>query len=152
MQGRKPLPTHLKLVKGERRTSRINQKEPKPVTGSLRLAPSWFTEDQKEIWRYAIKHAPPGLLKKIDASVLAIWVVAKDTHQKAAEALAKSSLLYKTKNGEAMQNPYLPVINKQALLMLRAAAEMGFTPSSRSRISIDGYGEKQPQDPLEKYL
>jgi phage terminase small subunit len=36
-----------------------------------------------------------------------------------------------------VQSPYLSIINKQAQIMVKAAAEMGFTPSSRSRISVD---------------
>lgn len=31
MAGRKPLPTHLKLVKGTARPHRLNKAEPKPV-------------------------------------------------------------------------------------------------------------------------
>jgi phage terminase small subunit len=34
-------------------------------------------------------------------------------------------------------SPYLQIINKQSEIMIRAAAELGFTPSSRSRISVD---------------
>jgi phage terminase small subunit len=33
-----------------------------------------------------------------------------------------------------IQNPYLPIVNRQMLLMLRAASELGFTPCSRARI------------------
>ncbi len=35
-----------------------------------------------------------------------------------------------------MQSPYLAIINKQAQLLQRAAAEMGFTPASRSRVAL----------------
>jgi transposase len=35
-----------------------------------------------------------------------------------------------------VQSPYLAIINKQAQLMSRAAAEMGFTPVSRSRVAL----------------
>jgi 2-succinyl-5-enolpyruvyl-6-hydroxy-3-cyclohexene-1-carboxylate synthase len=35
-----------------------------------------------------------------------------------------------------MQSPYLAIANKQAQIMTKAAIEMGFTPASRSRISI----------------
>jgi phage terminase small subunit len=33
------------------------------------------------------------------------------------------------------QSPYLAIANRQAEIMLRVAAEFGFTPASRSRIS-----------------
>lgn len=34
MAGRKPLPTHLKLVKGTARSHRMNKSEPKPVVAT----------------------------------------------------------------------------------------------------------------------
>lgn len=151
MLGRKPIPTHLKLVKGNPGKRKINRREPQPI-GELKTAPDWLTDEQKEIWNYAITHAPPGLLKMIDASVLVVWTVARDTHQKAAQNFAKSKMLYTTKSGDPMQNPLLPVMNKQAILMMKAAGELGFTPSSRSRIEIDGYGPQQSKNPLDKYL
>jgi hypothetical protein len=39
---------------------------------------------------------------------------------------------------EPTQSPYLPVINRQALIMLKAASERGFTPVSRPRIFRSG--------------
>lgn len=38
--------------------------------------------------------------------------------------------------GVPMQSPYLAIANKQAQIMTKAAVEMGFTPASRSRISV----------------
>jgi len=35
-----------------------------------------------------------------------------------------------------MQSPYLAIANKQAQIMTKAATEMGFTPASRSRVSL----------------
>ena len=35
-----------------------------------------------------------------------------------------------------MQSPYLAIANKQAQIMTKAAIEMGFTPASRSRITL----------------
>lgn len=90
-----------------------------------------------EGWCYAIEHAPAGLLKKLDRTVLMIWVVAEDLHRQAAEKLAKFGLLTQAPNsGMPMQSPFLPILNKQAQIMLKAAEQLGFTPASRSRISI----------------
>jgi phage terminase small subunit len=35
-----------------------------------------------------------------------------------------------------MQSPYLAIAYKQAQIMTKAAVEMGFTPASRSRITL----------------
>jgi phage terminase small subunit len=41
-------------------------------------------------------------------------------------------------NGGHARSPYVGILNQQAAVMLKCAAEMGFTPSSRSRVKVDG--------------
>jgi phage terminase small subunit len=66
--------------------------------------------------------------------------------------------MVKSPTGYPMQSPYLAIANRQAELMMRIASEFGFTPASRSRISVpppdqlplldlnaDDYGEKTPE-------
>lgn len=137
MRGAKPKPTHLKVIAGNPGRRPLNKREPKPA-GDLKDAPEWMTDSQKSIWAKAIRSAPAGLLKELDESVLVTWVVAADLHRQASENVARFGLLTTTPNtGEEIQSPYLPIVNRQAQIMLKAAAEMGFTPSSRSRVSMD---------------
>jgi phage terminase small subunit len=37
---------------------------------------------------------------------------------------------------QQIQSPYLPIMNRQAVLMMKAASELGFNPTSRSKIVI----------------
>lgn len=135
-RGTKPRPTVLKLVAGNPGRRELNMNEPQPQ-GDLKDAPTWMTPAQREGWDYAIEHSPPGLLKHLDRSVLAIWVIAEDTHRQAALKVSATGLLVKAPLTEQpMQSPYLAIQNKQALIMMKAAAELGFTPSSRSQISV----------------
>lgn len=84
-----------------------------------------------------VTNAPYGLLKQLDRSVLAIWVVAEDLHRESATKIAQYGLLTKSPNaGLPLQSPYLAILNKQAQIMLKAGAELGFSPSSRSRVQI----------------
>lgn len=135
MAGRKPKPTQLKVVTGTFRKDRANEREPKP-TGDLSDAPEHFSEAQRAAWEYAIQHAPKGLLKKLDLSVLEIWVTACVFHREAAQKVATTGQVIKSPSGYPVMNPYLANMNKQAQIMLKAAAEMGFTPASRSRIVL----------------
>lgn len=101
--------------------------------------PHWLNDSQKDIWRYAVKGVPPNLLRKTDASVFTVWVVACDLHAEAVQKVNKLGQMVKSPvQGVPMQNPYLASANKQALLMLKAAGEMGFSPRSRSRVKADG--------------
>jgi phage terminase small subunit len=49
----------------------------------------------------------------------------------------KFGMLTKAPNtGLPIQSPYLPIVNKQAAIMLKAAEQLGFTPVARSRIQL----------------
>lgn len=148
MRGRKPVPTVLKKIRGNPSKTPENVREPIPV-GDLVAAPEWMTADQTAGWNYAITNAPPGLLRIIDRSALAVWVVAESLHVEACKFQARAGLLTRVgvappraRPGEVQepdnrvlqQSPFLAIINKQAFLMLKAAAELGFTPASRSRV------------------
>ena len=136
MPGRKPLPTAIKKVKGTLQKCRINPHEPKP-DGDLVEPPQYMTEGAMAAWHYALECAPAGLLKKLDMSILETWANAADLYRKAQAGLNKTGLLMKAHNtGVPMQSPYLAIANKQAQIMTKAATEMGFTPASRSRVSV----------------
>lgn len=147
MVGRKPKPTRLKVVQGTFRKDRASANEPRP-SGDLSDAPERLTETQREVWRYAIEHAPKGLLKMLDLSMLEIWVVACVFHREAAQKVAATGQVIKSPSGYPVMNPYMANMNKQAQIMMKAAAEMGFTPASRSRIAVAA--EVLEEDPWAK--
>src|SRR5688572_16315449 len=115
MRGRKPKPSYLKVLDGNAGKRPANTAEPIPI-GNLedQAPPEWMDEIQKQGWRYAMQHAPPGLLKKLDRSALAVWVCAEAVHAHAATEVARLGSLLKSKEGQPYQNPYLSIMNKQA--------------------------------------
>jgi len=136
MRGRKPHPTALTLIAGNPSRKKLPVAEPKP-DGDLYAPPAWLTPDQQDIWRAAISNAPRGLLRQLDESLLTIWVVAADMHKQATLQVARFGMIVKSPTqGYPVQSPYLAVINRQAEIMLRVASELGFTPTSRSRITL----------------
>jgi P27 family predicted phage terminase small subunit len=136
MRGRRPKPTDLKELEGNPGKRPLNKREPRPK-GDLYAAPEWMSDSQREGWAYAITNAPYGLLKQLDRSILAIWVVAEDLHREAAEKIVQYGLLTKSpKAGLPLQSPYLAILNKQAQIMLKAGAELGFSPASRTRVQV----------------
>ena len=72
----------------------------------------------------------------------ALWV-------EAVASIERYGTMVKSPNGYPMQSPYVAVANKQVEIMVRIAAELGMTPSSRTRIRV---GEKTPEDPFEAFL
>jgi P27 family predicted phage terminase small subunit len=126
----------LKQLRGNPGKRRLNHDEPIPP-GELNEPPDWMTAAQKAGWNYAIEHAPRGLLKQLDRSTLVAWVVAEDLHRNASMMIEKFGLLTKAPHsGMPMQSPYLPIVNKQAMIMLKAVEQLGFSSASRSRIQL----------------
>lgn len=150
VRGTKPKPTQLKILEGNPGGKALNKKEPK-AKKALRECPAWFDRMHREVWEHVLDQAPAGLLKSIDEAVLITYVTAYITHQRATEELCSSELLMESLMGGIKVNPLIQVQSKAALVMLRAAAEMGFTPSSRSRVTVDpddGDDEDKPQSPF----
>jgi P27 family predicted phage terminase small subunit len=158
-RGPKNIPTVLKELHGNPGKRALPVDEPDGV-GDLWAPPAWFNDEQRDQWNYAIDHAPPGLLTGTDREVLAIWCVACVEHARAAQEVRKLGQVVKTKDGNAIQNPFLPIVNRQALIMLRAGAEMGFSPAARASLGSaapafgDGPGRRRirGESELDRYL
>ena len=142
-RGRKPKPPELKILTGNPGKREISQNFPKSET-EIGRAPNWFSKEQKSTWNHAVKHAPRGLLTVMDRSPLIVWVVANDIHRQAGLAMLDDGLVIKSQKGLPIQNPYLSIMNRQAELMIKASAELGFSPSSRCKVTVSG---NQPLPP-----
>lgn len=138
MAGRKPLPVAVKTIKGTLQKCRTNPREPKP-TGTLCTPPEYMSDSAKEAWNYAVSNSPPGLLSVLDGAVLERWANCSGLYR---EALAKinragvSGMIIKTPSGILRRSPLMDVIRDLAMEMKIYESEMGFTPASRSRISM----------------
>lgn len=153
MKGRKPKPTALHKLSGTLNATRHKERDREPVAeGDLDAPPDWMSDGQRESWRYAIEHAPSGVLKRIDRGVLAVWVQAEDMHRIASIAQmrvdvgADTPLLTLGKEG-LKPSPYVGILNRTAMVMMKAAAEMGFTPTSRPRLIVSSQQEEDENDP-----
>lgn len=160
MRGRKPKPTHLKLVTGNPGKRPINEREPVPQQ-YLPTPPSELSDDAKVEWgRVAEELYRIGLLSGIDRAALAAYCQAYGRWVQAERAIAEMAkrdpltggLLVKTTNGNAIQNPLVGTANKAMSDMVRFAAEFGMTPSARSRIEAGPPVGGAKQDPAAQYL
>lgn len=150
-KGRPPKPTFLKLLDGNPGKRPLNTNEPKPV-GNLLDPPACLSQSQRTLWIETISEAPAGLLKLLDGKLFLTWVIAADMYHRAVDELnANPALLSRTRNGEFTQNPYISLINKQALMMHRAGELMGFSPSSRTRIAVNAVNSSG-DNPFNKFV
>ena len=148
MRGRKPKPTHLKLIEGNPGKRKVNPVEPEPLP-ELHAPPPFLPQEGQDEWkRVATELYNLGLLTVVDRTALAaychsyaIWKQATDAiNQMAARDQLTRGLMIKTTNGNAIQNPLIGTANKAASDMVRYAAEFGMTPSARARISAQPPG------------
>ncbi len=157
MRGRKPKPTHLKLVSGNAGKRPLNKAEPKHAL-SIPTPPAELSDDAKMEWgRVAERLYRAGTLSEVDRSPLAAycqaygrWIQAERALSRAAAANPETGgLLVETTNGNAIQNPLVGIANKAASDMVRYAAEFGMTPSARSRIKAEG---QAPGDEADQFF
>ncbi len=150
MAGRKPLPTHLKLVKGTARPHRLNKDEPKPTVAQPE-APAHLDERAKaKFVAMAEMLARHGVMTELDAGALARYAVVWCRWVDAEAEIKRRGPVVKTEGGNVIQNPFLAVANKCLLQMAQLESEFGLTPSSRSRIRMAEPTETV--DPFEEYL
>lgn len=136
MRGPKPKPTHQKKLEGNPGKRKLNEAEPQPA-GDLRAPPEWFDKEHKDVWNYALSCCPKGLMRRLDWAVLEVWVCAYIQHKEAAELLRSEPYLVETVSGGVRANPLVAIQRTAAQTLIKTAEQMGFTPSSRSRIVLE---------------
>lgn len=154
MAGRKPLPTHIKLLKGNPGKRSVNAREPKPKRGVPKM-PAHLTPRAKSAWkRIGPELDAMGVLSLADATALELlccvyaeWRVARDTVDDEGTTYTTT-----TETGDTMYRTRPEVaIAADAWRRCRAMlAEFGLTPSSRSKVSR--IGDPASADPFETFL
>ena len=149
MAGRRPKPTHLKLLQGVPGKRPLNANEPKPQL-ELPPPPDHLSDAAKQEWEFMGKQLLKlGLLTSIDKSAFAAYCVVWDRWVEAEKALAKTGPVVKSANGHPMLSPFYTVANQSLSQMRQYLIEFGMTPSSRSRTTVRN---NEQEDPLEDFL
>lgn len=110
--------------------------EPKPEAG-VPECPSVLGAVARAEWERLCKELGAlKLLTQLDRAALAAYCGAYELWAEATEAIQKYGSMVKSPSGYPIQSPYVAVANRQAEIMMRIASEFGFTPASRSRITV----------------
>ena len=149
-RGPRPMPTHLKLLRGNTGKRPLNKDEPHPEPFLDVPDPPLFLTGSAsdEWWRTATELHRLGLLTKVDVPALAAYCFSFGQWKMAAESLERmqsgdpvmNGMLLKGKYGDAIVNPLVSIVRKHAADVVRYAAEFGLTPAARSRISAGIHG------------
>lgn len=137
MRGRKPTPTHLKLLNGNPSKRPLNTNEPKPDR-RMPTCPSHLNPSAKAEWkRIASQLSCLRILTNLDRAALAAYCQAYGRWVQAERKLQETPMLLKLPSGYVQPNPWLAIANKQLELMHKYMSEFGLTPVSRSRVSVN---------------
>ena len=149
MAGRRPKPTHLKLLQGNPGKRPINQNEPQPPA-EIPGAPEHLSEAAKAEWkRMSDQLLKLGLLTAIDWAAFAAYCTVYGRWVEAEEALKKTGPVVRSPSGYPMISPYYTVAHQSLNQMRAFLVEFGMTPASRSRISVNFH---QDEDPFENWM
>lgn len=150
MQGRKPKPTAVKVLNGNPGKRALNHAEPKPRV-VLPKPPEHLSDEEKNKWKLTVRELYPlGLVTVIDKDALAMYCVIYIRWTKAEKIVREKGEIIKTAAGNIIQNPYLSIANRALEQLNRLGAEFGMTPSSRSRVKVNG--AISPNQDLEEML
>jgi P27 family predicted phage terminase small subunit len=140
VRGRKPVPTVLKIARGNPGQRRLPDDEPQPST-EIDLAVPAELADHPDASREWERIAPMlhrlGLLSEADRDGLVFYCSAYARWQEAERQLRRYGLLITAKgNPYPMISPYLSISNKAQAQCRLLLMEFGLTPVSRSRVHL----------------
>ena len=140
--GRKPKPTRLKIIEGNRGHRALPANEPKPALGAPRI-PKELGREARAEWRRIVPALDRiGLLSKVDRAGLYSYCI---SWEQFVEAIAAS------KNFKANDEEfrYWRRLAREAQREVRAwCTEFGLTPSARGRMDVPGAGDGEDTDDL----
>jgi P27 family predicted phage terminase small subunit len=150
MRGRKPIPTTLKLIRGNPGHRPPPAGEPKPMA-TIPKCPRHLNKEARAEWRRMAKVLDElGILTIIDKAVFVSYCQAWATLKQAREIADNMEIMIPSKEmviekpdgtkiikkGGLVNNPIYKLIDMQNTAMMKALVEMGMSPSSRSRVKV----------------
>ena len=134
--GRKPAPTALKVVRGDR-PSRINHNAPPTVPPSGEVPPpAWLNEVAAEVWtRILPQLAAKRIMDEAHLELFAQGCQAIGLFQDAARLVNDQGIIVNNGNGK-VKNPAFQVMRDSFTVTLHWSREFGLTPSAQSGITV----------------
>ena len=140
MRGRKPKPTHLKILEGNLGRRPLNRGEPRPER-AVPTCPAHLCPSAKAEWKRLVHQLDSlGILTVLDRAPLAAYCQSYGRWVEAERKLKETPTLLKLPSGYLQHNPWLTIANKQLELMHKYMAELGLSPVARSRVDVSRSG------------
>lgn len=149
MPGRKPTPTHLKVLRGNPGHRPLNEHEATPVPG-LPDPPAVLDAVAQAEWvNKGRQLVALGLMTEVDTAMLAVYCAAWSRWLEALEKVAADGAVITTPSGYQQQSPWVSMRNQAEDRLTKAAVEFGMSPSARSRVTA---AAPATEDRLQEFL
>ncbi len=142
--GRKPTPTTMKVMRGNPGKRALNDEEPIPENDLGAEPPDHFNEKQGRVWREVIAEAPAGMLKTLDKALLEAYCINVVLLEEMNNKIQTAGTIARGALGNPVVSPYVRIMSTATQMVIKCASELGFTPSSRSRIRVPKKGDENP--------
>lgn len=140
MAGRKPLPTNVHLLQGNRSKKPASQLRDQVLPNvEIPNCPTHLLPAAKKEWkRVAEQLEGLGLISQMDRAALAVYCQAYARWVQAEtkiKALGDAGLIEETPSGYKQMSVLLQISNRSVEQMHKFMGEFGMSPSSRSRVT-----------------
>jgi len=142
VKGRKPKPTKLKMLEGNPGGRPLNENEPEYVLTKelmVEMIPDGLSFQGLKEWdRLCELLQGQGVVTDADINILQMYINTYDQYLEAQKIIKKSGLLVvNKKTGRIGSNPAINIAKDCTIQLIKMQAELGLTPSSRSRLQIN---------------
>lgn len=146
MKGPRPQSSLTRKLTGQDKAhpERVNNAEPTPPPGTPDK-PDYLDEIASASWDRLVKlFSEMGMLNKADATLMELYAVTYSGYRQALVSVTKTGQVLllrvddtKGQKMEVRRNPYSVELHKYMDRLGKLLAEMGLTPSSRTRVAVN---------------
>lgn len=149
-RGPAPLPTAIRILRGNPSKRPLPKNEPQPDTG-IPTRPDWLSPEAKREWsRLAPKLDKLGLLaSEIDRGAFAAYCQTWATYVQAVKDLQERGTIQTAESGYESPRASVGIMVKMLEKLSALGAKFGLSPSDRARISVP---EPPKKDEFDEFL
>lgn len=144
--GRKPIPSATKRLRGNPGKRTVNHLEP-AFEVAIPDMPDVFDGDEDAIneWRRVTQQlAAKQVITDVDLAIVMLYCQNFADWKKHRKALRNEADFLQTDKGYTYPNPRIGLINTLGEKLAKYAAELGITPSSRTKVKMIGKAAAEP--------
>ena len=135
-RGPAPIPTELKLLRGNPGKQKIDPNEVKPPSDNV-LCPDWIKGKAREQWdRLAPALSTAGMLTNLDVDMFAMLCQAIADFAQYNDAIKEGKLPIYKQGDQIIPHPLISMRRRTLADVLKLGARFGMTPSDRVGLNV----------------